>query len=389
MGAAYDRVVTDIFTTPLDKPLVRFDLPLVTDKLEYLLPSGIGHVYEIQTLSEPVIATSGISRYVTATVPAFRQDDVRGEGWVWNPPILRFDQAPSANTTIRVIFLPRGLEFMHIGSITEDTEVINATYDTSFTLVPSTDATGTFKVTWKGNANTGTIAVDAAAATVKTQLETITGITTIDVADIAAGGWTATFNDPSGTLPPFEVSTEPTTGSITVTRVSDPRTTTIKLNASPTVGLFDPRPNAFIGGRLVLLSGSVPYGYQAHIWQERDIIEYDAATRIATLSSPFDFTPYGTIGYEVLPLIGPHMIQVCTIEVARMIHGMGGNLQRRNSLANEYKIALTTARRLNQERNKALGIMATPERYRRPNTTSDEGVVLEGTITVGPDRITF
>lgn len=376
LASGHDALVEDVFTATDDKPFMDFDFPLVANQQEYILPTGIGHVNQIAVLSVPV-ATATVSSVISAIIPTFREDDVRGPGWRWNPPILRFDRAPTGNLTIRVTFLPRAIDYTHKGTLTDDTKIINGTYDTSFTITVSSDATGTYKLWWKGQVMGTGVAVDATAATLETAIELLSNITDVTVTGDAGGPYTVLFVTPSGTLPPFEVNTQPTTGSVTVARVNDPIDTTVVLDNSPDIGNFDPRPNAFIGGRWRLLSSDkIPFDHIAMIWQERDIIEYDAASQKITLSSPLDFTPYGsTLVYEILPLGETVLFNAAAIETARLIHGMNGNVDRRNALALERKRATIVAKRMLGARNKARKIMPTPKRY------------LKGTSTLGPSYV--
>jgi len=388
LAHAYDRAVEDVFTTPLDKPFMDFDLPLFSGKQEYVLPTGFGHIYRICFLSLP--ATNDPSkRIVSGIIPAYGQDDIRGPGWRWNPPILRFANAPTADYTVRITFVPRAIEYVHKGLLTLDTDIVNGTYDTGFLISVSSDATGTFKLWWKGE-TTSAISVSASAASIQSALESLTGITSIDVVGDPGGPWTVTFVDPLGNLPPFEVSVPPTDGEVVVTRVGGFVDTTVVLSASPTAGLFDPRPNAYIAGRLRLLTGSNPQvgntKFSHFPWQERDIIEYDPATRKAHMSSPFDFTPYGVITYEILPLAENALLYASSVETARSVLSMSGNMIRAREVRNEYDIALVTARRLLGARNKALDMRPTPKRYLRESRIATDGVISASGIGQGLDR---
>jgi len=75
--------------------------------------------------------------------------------------------------------------------------------------------------------------------------------------------------------------------------------TTFELDSSPTTGILDKRPNAYVGSYLrITEAGS--------LWQERLITAHDAATNQVTVSIPFDVdstlpSTSGNVTYEVCP----------------------------------------------------------------------------------------
>lgn len=389
LAHAYDTVSEDVFTVPTDKPFMLFDLPLFEDQREYLLPTGMGHVYELSVLTN-TLASTVVEKMVSAIIPCFNQDDVRGPGWTWNPPMLKFDYPPTIDCTIRVTFLPRAIDYLHVGLIA-DTAIRDTNYSNAFLITESSNITGNYKLQWKGVASAN-IAAGINAAGLKAILEAVAGITTVAVTG-SPGALTVTFTTPVGIQQPFVVSTVPTTGSVTITAVPNatyavPTETTLVLASSPSIGEFDPRPNAYIAGRLRIIDAGTPATYGAFRWIERDIIEYDPATSTVVLSSPLDFPVWATgttVKYEILPMADSTMLLASAVEAARFIHSMTGNTERMAILTREYQRQITTARRQMATRNRARPISPTPKRYLRSRSAYGN-TVISGSMTQAGDR---
>lgn len=367
---SHDTVIEDIFTTPEDKPFMQFDLPIVADKSEYLLPTGIGHIYSLALLVDPPSAADrgALSQLVSAIIPAFKQDDIRWPGWLWNPPFLRFSRVPTVPTTVRITFIPRAIDYIHLGSIGVSS-IKDPSMANRFTL--TFEGNEDVELGWNGSQTQVNATFDA--ATMKIALDSLTGITAVTVTGSVGGPYTVTFSNPSGYQPLPYVKVPPISGSCTIAAVytdtyPQVEETTIALSANPTIGQLDPRPNAYIGGRIRLLEGIAPSIYRGFWWMERDIIEHDPSTGELTLSSPLDFVPWGPIKYEIIPMSEPCMLYAAAVDTARSIHTMAGNRERVAHLEREYNRALTTARRLLGTRNKALSLMPTPTRYLRDNS---------------------
>lgn len=72
---------------------------------------------------------------------------------------------------------------------------------------------------------------------------------------------------------------------------------TVTLMATPTVGELDTHPNAYAGSRLRILSATTNSQVQ-----ERTILSYVTATRVATLAVALNPVPATSITYEICPI---------------------------------------------------------------------------------------
>lgn len=95
--------------------------------------------------------------------------------------------------------------------------------------------------------------------------------------------------------------------------VSGSLRTSIVLASTPTLGILDQRPNAYVGAVLRVIHTGAP-------WQERVITSYDVATRTATVNIPFDSTGYpaaaAAITYEIAPIAWQSLWATIALRVA-------------------------------------------------------------------------
>lgn len=119
--------------------------------------------------------------------------------------------------------------------------------------------------------------------------------------------------------------------------------TSIALAATPTLGICDLRPNAYVGAVIRLVDNAgIP-------WDERVINTFDAATRIATWQVPFASTNYpaaaANINYEIAP-IGYQAIWDALSQRLAIWMGVTRNIseKRKAFLEAEYQRSIKAAR---------------------------------------------
>lgn len=244
LGESWDVVIQDVNAGMGRNPIyATWDITFNTTDKEYLLPAGVGGLVQIAIPDPTTGRTVGI-------IPAYGLHEIRGPNWVITPPFIRFDLTFNESTDGRIAFIPRGVDYMHQGSL-----------------------------------------------------------------NVTANG----------------------------TLIGDD---SLVLSVSPSVGAFDPRPNAYIGGMIRVYSAEVLAGYEHWPWEERWIKTYDAQKHEITVNKDWDSNPTGTaVLYEILPMIDPMLMSLACIECARHIVSVEQQLTRVRALSGEYRIRLAAIRR--------------------------------------------
>ena len=117
---------------------------------------------------------------------------------------------------------------------------------------------------------------------------------------------------------------------------------TVALATTPTLGVADNRPNAYVGCVLRIISASATNDYV----QERLITAYDVATNTATLEPCFDtgMAPTGTVLYEIIPPKFQNRTIAIAMGATAAIIGIEGDIPRKNAAEVQYQKALRTLR---------------------------------------------
>lgn len=153
-----------------------------------------------------------------------------------------------------------------------------------------------------------------------------------DPKDLDGQVWTLRYV-PSADILPHEGTAGSATG------------TTLVLAATPTIGVLDTRPNAYLGGLVRILGDS------NGIMQERVVTAYDVTTRTATVDA-WSPTPGGTILYDILPpLFTRSVMYAVALTAARMMMSPGSTADKFKRMSLEAEEAVNAAqesvRRLN------------------------------------------
>lgn len=160
---------------------------------------------------------------------------------------------------------------------------------------------------------------------------------------------------------------------------------TVKLNTTPVTGVFDNRPNAYLGGMIrVYATTGTTTGYVFWPTQERWITGYTVSTGTVTLEKAMDLVPTGIsaqVSYEILPMVDPDLMDLAVMQAARHLLAVEQRLQRSSALHKEYQIALVAARRKYQILN-SVREPGAPHKTemlqvsRRPSASTFQGTVL-------------
>ncbi len=118
--------------------------------------------------------------------------------------------------------------------------------------------------------------------------------------------------------------------------------TTIQLDTSPSIGIMDQRPNAYVGAVLRIINSGTP-------WQERIIDTHDVSTNRVTVKIPFDSTNYPSaatsITYEIAPIGWQGLWNAIAIKVAFQM-GVARNVSEKklSLLDGQYRWAIKAIR---------------------------------------------
>ncbi len=115
----------------------------------------------------------------------------------------------------------------------------------------------------------------------------------------------------------------------------------ITLAAAPTTGTLDTTPEGYVGSIFRVLAAPSVAGYAQ---QERVIIAYNNATRVATLDDALDVTLSGTLYYEIAPCIPHGLDHVIALYCSMWIASIEGHVRRASQLRKIYANAIRTVR---------------------------------------------